>query len=135
MNSILIIISILFLLFIILLFYFLNKVMTVDNIIQYNVIKTPIQEEEETVDYEKVKNKYNITKCNQMCKQEVCDDYQVQKIKYDLCKECKKEMKCYDPIEGVCKYCINLNSCETLYGCNDKPPIDPLNNYCYKCWN
>ena len=51
-----------------------------------------------------------------------------------LIRECAKEMKCYDPYKGTCVFCFNLQSCENMYGCGDKKPIDPTTNYCSKCW-
>ncbi len=71
---------------------------------------------------------------NNMCKKEFCDEYHSQKIKYDLCKECKKENKCYDASSGLCVSCKNNYSCEQMYGCNNKPPINPINNFCTRCW-
>jgi hypothetical protein len=122
------------LLFIIFFGIFMYSLIKINNkLVSYRVIKTPIDKKNE-LDYEKIKNKYKITECNKLCKNEICNEYHVQKIKYDLCKECKKENKCYDPYTGNCKSCTYNSSCEELYGCSNKPPINPLNNYCIKCW-
>ena len=76
--------------------------------------------------------------CSKVCRKEICDEYQHQIINYDLCKECNKEFKCYDPYKGICVSCSSGNvgnySCEKLYGCNNKKPINPVDNYCKKCW-
>ena len=86
------------------------------------------------VTMEESMEKKKLVDCKSVCKQEVCDDYAIQKIKYDMCKECAKEMKCYDPYKGTCVFCFNLQSCENMYGCGDMKPIDPSTNYCSKCW-
>ena len=104
-----------------------------NKIVQYRVEKIPI--EHERIDYEKTKHKYDFKECNDMCNKDFCNEYQKQRIKYDLCKECRKENKCYDSSEGICVPCKKLMSCESLYGCEEnKPPINPLNNYCTRCW-
>ncbi len=125
-------------LYIILIGVFLLSLVTLvkgSSIIKYRVIDIPPENlEEETIDYNKLKHKYDIKNCNQVCKRKLCDNYHVQNIKYDLCKECKKEGKCYDPNEGICKFCLDFRSCETLYGCNNKAPIDPTYNNCQECW-
>jgi hypothetical protein len=121
MESLKILIYLLFFLFIILLLYFI--IIANNNISGYKIIKTPFEK----------KNNNNI-KCIQKCNKEICDNYHSQMINYDLCKECKKENKCLDPYDGTCKKCFNDTSCETIYGCNNKRPINPLNNYCNKCW-
>jgi len=107
------------------------------NLIKFRVIKVPIKSVTDSeVDYDKLKNKYTFKKCTDMCNENVCDDYQIQMIKYDLCKECKKEKKCYDQYKGICTDCNNNYTCEQLFGCkNNIPPINPLQNYCVKCWN
>lgn len=38
-----------------------------------------------------------------------------QSIKHDLCKECKKENKCYDFTKGMCIECHENNSCYNLF--------------------
>ena len=37
-------------------------------------------------------------------------------INYDLCKECKKENKCYDSNIELCIPCKNNETCEKIYG-------------------
>jgi len=108
-----------------------------NNFIKFRVIKNPIDKiPDSEIDYNKLKNKYTFKKCSDMCDEEsICNDYQVQMIKYDLCKECKKEKKCYDQYKGICVECNNKYTCEQLFGCNEQPPINPLQNYCVKCWN
>lgn len=129
-NVLLVIFSILFF---VIFFYFIS---TIDNkLIKYRVIKTPYESEEyEKVNYEELSDKYKFKKCKDMCKSEFCCEYDTQKIKFDLCKECKKENKCYDPLEGICVKCKDNYTCEQLFGCGNKPPINPLNNYCTRCW-
>jgi len=129
-KILLIIFSIIFLL---ILLYF---IFTITNRLKgFRLIKDYIQPvNTKKVDYEMLKNKYKINDCNKMCKNQFCDEYHTQMIKYDLCKECKKEAKCYDPNEGVCKFCIDFRSCESLYGCNGGELIEPSTNYCNKCW-
>ncbi len=120
-------IIILFILLVIILFMGIYIVNQKNNIIQYNTIKLPIGDPN-------IKIKKEDAKCNQYCNDNICNDYQNQKIKYDLCNECKKEGKCYDPNEGICKFCLDFRTCETLYGCDNNEPIDPINNFCNKCW-
>ena len=100
-----------------------------DKLLKYQVYKTPMD-----VTMEESIEKKKLVDCKSVCKQEICDDYSIQKIKYDMCKECSKEMKCYDPYKGTCVFCFNLESCENMYGCGDMKPIDPTKNYCNKCW-
>jgi hypothetical protein len=119
-------------LFFILLFYFIY--ISSSKVVKFRVTKEKIDNKGLNIDYDKLKNKYIINDCNKKCKQEICDDYQVQKIKYDLCKNCSKKMMCYDPLEGICKFCLNFNSCEKQFGCMNDEPINPLKNYCLKCW-
>jgi len=129
------IIIILFIILVIFFFISLIYLTKSSSIIGYNIIKIPVDNtQEETINYNKLKHKYDNKGCNSVCKSELCDDYLVQKIKFDLCKECKKEAKCYDPNEGVCKVCLDFRSCESLYGCNNGELIEPSTNYCNKCW-
>jgi hypothetical protein len=104
------------------------------NIIEYRLIKVPIDNLEETINYNELKHKYDIKHCSQVCKKELCDDYLAQTIKYDLCKECKKEGKCYNPNKGICEFCLDFRSCDTIYGCNGNTLVNPMNNDCKKCW-
>jgi len=115
---------------------FLYYISTIDNrLIKYRVIKIPYgSNEEELINYDELKNKYKFKKCKDICKSEFCCEYETQKIKFDLCKECKKENKCYDPLEGICVKCKDNYTCEQLFGCGNKPPVNPLNNYCTRCW-
>jgi hypothetical protein len=101
-------------------------------IIKYRITKEPVPDLE---DYIRIQNSFKKNKCEDVCKKEFCSEYHSQRIKYDLCKECKKEFKCYDPYKGICVPCFNFNSCESLYGCGDQPPIPPLKNFCTRCWN
>ena len=133
-NILLLILIFLFiLLFIVFLIYSFNK------IIKFRVIKDyiiPIEEstEEDLLYYNNLKHKYDIKSCKQICKQEICTDFENQKIQYDLCKECNKENKCYDPDQGTCITCKNYYTCEQVFGCNKSPPIDPKDNFCTPCW-
>jgi hypothetical protein len=131
MNHYKIILIFLIIFFFIIFFYALINAN--NNLIKFRVSKTFI--EEESVDYNKVRNKYLVKSCDKMCAQEFCDEYQTQKIKYDLCKSCKKEGKCYDQYNGICVPCRNNYTCEQLYGCGNQSPINPIDNYCTKCWN
>jgi hypothetical protein len=128
-------ILILLIIFIILFFLSLINLVKSSNISGYRVTKIPYDNiPQETINYNNLQHKYDIKKCTDMCKKELCDDYLVQKIKYDLCKECKKEFKCYDPNEGVCKFCLDFRSCDSLYGCNGNELKDPSKNECDSCW-
>lgn len=127
-NIFLILLIIIFL--IIFLYFLINSN---NKLIKFRVSKTYI--EQENIDYNKTKNKYEIKTCDEMCKQSFCNEYQNQKIKYDLCRTCKKEGKCYDTYKGICVPCKNNFSCEQLFGCGNKPPINPKDNFCTKCWN
>lgn len=106
---------------------------SLNKVIKYKVTKEKINDTK-NINYNDVKNKYKTTDCNKQCKQEVCNDYQIQMIKYDMCKECSKKLMCYNDLEGTCEYCINFKSCDELYGCGKSEPINPLDNYCQKCW-
>ena len=99
-------------------------------------------QEEKTEKLEKIKkiekienNKYTYNNCLKKCSTDFCNEYHVQKIKYNLCKECKKDNKCYDQYKGICVDCRNKYTCEELYGCGNKyPPINLIENSCAKCW-
>ena len=134
MNIFVILIIILIILFFSVFLYYL---FTENNeIIKYRVIKDPIESEINLNIFKDINNdKYNHKKCDKMCNLELCDDYHSQLIKYDLCKECKSEGKCYDEYRGLCVRCTNNNTCEELFGCNDVPPINPTENLCTRCWN
>jgi hypothetical protein len=108
MREINIIIFILCILFFIIFLYilFTNN----NKLIKIIVTKERIESEDE-------KKYTNILK-NKLLKKEICDGNHSKKIKYDLCKECKRQNKCYDPNEGICSSCTNNYSCEKLYGCN-----------------
>jgi len=127
MNDIKIILIILAIIFFIIFFFvlFTNN----NKLIKFRVIKDPIIEET----YEETKR--IIKTCKDICNNDFCDEYHSQVIKYDLCKECKKENKCYDSLDGICVPCKNNYTCEQLFGCNTKPPINPIDNYCTRCWN
>jgi len=128
--------SILLIIFCILFFIIFFYVLFTNNnkLIKYRVTKDPILDET-GINYNNIKKKYSQIKCTDMCDKKFCNEYQTQLIKYDLCKECKKENKCYDPYEGDCLPCKNNYSCEQLYGCKNKPPISPVKNFCTRCWN
>ena len=116
-------------LFFVVFFYFLFN--EKNKLIKFIVIKDPIEDESNLYN---TMNKYKTTKCENLCSPELCNDYLIQKIKYDLCKECKKEGKCYNQYKGICESCKNYNTCEELFGCYVQPPINPLNNFCTRCW-
>lgn len=125
--------SIMIILFVIIFFlmFFYYLFNQKSKLIKYRVIKDPIYTD---IKYDKLQNKYNKVKCNDKCTQKFCDEYESQVIKYDLCRECKKEFKCYDPYNKKCMPCKNYNTCEELYGCHNKPPINPIKNFCTRCW-
>ena len=129
MKTATIIIVLLIILFFILFLYFLIN--SNGDIIKYRVIYSEDEEDSEIL---KEDSHHLKKQCNKVCKQEFCNEYQTQMIKYDLCKECKKENKCYDPNKGLCIPCHSGQTCESLYGCGNEPPKDPLDNYCTKCW-
>jgi hypothetical protein len=52
-------------------------------------------------------------------KKNLCDNYHSQQIKYDLCKECNKENKCYDDKTFTCIPCKTNMKCEELYKCSN----------------
>ena len=114
---------ILLIIFVILFIIYLNKV-TIKEVI------SPMDKEMN----KNLKDK-NMIDCKGTCKQEICNEYTQKQIQYDLCKECAKEMKCYDPYKRKCVFCLNLQSCENMYGCGDMKPINPAKNYCQKCWS
>jgi hypothetical protein len=134
-RNINILLIILALIFFIIFFYIL--ITNNNKLVKFRVIKDYIENSNDKVDinYNDIKNKYLIKTCKDMCKNKFCDEYQSQLIKYDLCKECKKENKCYDHLEGICVPCKNNYTCEQLYGCSgNSPPINPIDNYCTSCW-
>jgi hypothetical protein len=130
-----IIVIILIIVFFILFFY--AMLYNNNNLVKFRVVKEPIEKVPSgEIDYDKLKNKYTFKKCNDMCNQKICNEYEVQMIKYNLCNECKKKNKCYDPYKGLCVKCNNNKyNCNQLFGCDDKPPVNPYKNYCIKCWN
>jgi len=120
---------------------FIYFIMTVSNkLIGFRVIKDYESLNKDGIpNFNELKNKYvinpEIDKCNKSCKQEFCSEYQIQQLKYDLCKECNKDGKCYDEYKGICGPCENTYTCEQLFGCSgNRPPINPLENYCTRCW-
>lgn len=132
MNYIKILLFALIVLFFIIFFYviFTNN----NKLIKYRVTKDYIKDPVNYDNYNDIKNKYLIETCKDVCKDSFCDEYQSQMIKYDLCKECKKQNKCYDYLDGICVPCENDYTCEQLYGCDKTPPINPVDNYCTRCW-
>jgi len=125
---IIIIIIIIILLFIGILDYSIYNSHSV--LVGYEVIKTPIKENKTIVLHPPKERK-----CKDMCKSSVCSSYKSQLEKYNLCKECNKEGKCYDPYVGRCIHCKERKSCEITFGCMDGPPIEPNHNFCKPCWN
>ena len=120
--------------FFILFIYFLMTMS--NNLVGFRVIKDygPLNKDG-IPNFNELKDKYKLDKCEKVCKQEFCSEYQIQRIKYDLCKDCKSQGKCYDQYKGICVPCENTYTCEELFGCSgNKPPIDPLENYCTRCW-
>ena len=116
---------------------FIYFIMTVSNkLIGFRVIKDYESLNKNGIpNFDELKNKYAIDKCNEQCKQEFCSEYQIQQLRYDLCKECKKDGKCYNEYKGICVPCENTYTCEQLFGCSgNRPPINPLENYCTRCW-
>ena len=138
MNNITIAIIFLSVVFFLLFLYMLFK-LSDNDLIKYRITKDVIYTKHETPkyinNYDEMINKYSFKKCDDMCKKEFCSEYHTQMIKYDLCKECKKDNKCYNEYNGICESCTNNYTCEQLYGCSgNKPPINPINNYCTRCW-
>jgi len=119
------------LVFILLIIFVIFLVMYINN--NHTTIKNPVISPMEKEMNENLKKRKMID-CKSTCKQEICNDYVKQQIQYDLCKECAKEFKCYDPYKRKCVFCLNFQSCEKMYGCGDTKPINPANNYCQKCW-
>jgi hypothetical protein len=109
-------------------FYYINN-----KLIKIRVSKEILPSK--NINYNKLRNKYVIKKCTQMCNQTICSNYQNQHIMYDLCKDCSKNGQCYDPYKGICGKCINNASCEQIFGCKGRGPINPKDNLCKRCWN
>lgn len=95
----------------------------------YKITQTPMDNE-----MDKYLKKGKMMDCKKSCKQEICDEYLKKQLEYDLCKECAKGFKCYDPYKRKCVFCLNPQSCEEMYGCGDMRPVNPAQNYCSKCW-
>lgn len=103
-------------------------------LIKFRVTKEFIEKNKPNNIFEEENNKYKINKCKDMCTPSFCNEYCIQKKKYNLCKKCKSLGKCYDQYHGKCVKCKNNNSCEELFGCYNKPPINPIHNFCTRCW-
>jgi hypothetical protein len=76
----------------------------------------------------------NLTPCMDICKRSVCEDYGKQVIKYEMCKKCNSKGLCYDPFGGDCEKCLQMKSCEEIYGCDGGPPKDPKETDCIPCY-
>ena len=126
-----IIIFILVIIFFYLFFYYIFT--TKNQLIQFKITKIP-NYSNSNENNDKLNVKYEFNSCKQMCNKNFCDEYHTQMIKYDLCKECKKENKCYDALQESCVTCNNNETCESMYGCDNNPPKNPIKNYCNKCW-
>lgn len=140
MNSLKIILILLIILFYILFFYVIIKLYFSSRII--NKIKIDnskikkTKEIKEEIDKKKLPkiNTYTYKDCIKKCSHEICNEYEIQKIKYNLCKKCKKKKYCYNEFKGICENCKNKYTCKELYGCNKRSPINPIHNFCIKCW-
>jgi hypothetical protein len=117
----------LFLMILFFILFFINLFIS-EKLLKFRISKKEMPNK----DFNKLINKK--IECNKMCTKNICNEYQRQKIKYDLCKECSKKGLCYDIGSGDCSVCKNNYTCEQLYGCNNNKPIDPVNNYCTRCW-
>ena len=120
-----------FSLFFLILFLFIYalSITSKNKLISFRVYRTPLEEE-----MLKYQSRKKMVDCKSYCTQEICSDYDVQKIYYDLCKECAKEFQCYDPYQKKCIPCKKRQSCETMFGCNNNQPLNPVYNACKKCW-
>jgi hypothetical protein len=128
---------IIFILVIIFFYLFFYYILTTKNqLIQFKITKIPnySNTNSNSDNNDKLNFKYEFNSCKQMCNKNFCDEYHTQMIKYDLCKECKKENKCYDALQESCVTCNNNETCESMYGCDNNPPKNPIKNYCNKCW-
>jgi hypothetical protein len=118
------------LLFLIILFFilfFVNLLFT-DKLLKFRIYNKELSNK----DFNKLMN--NKMECTKMCTKNICNEYKNQVIKYNLCKKCNKKGLCYDIGSGDCSTCKNNYTCEQLYGCNNNKPIEPINNYCTRCW-
>ncbi len=108
--------------------FFKNK------IIKYKVSTKIFKDESNIPSYKSNQEKYIKKSCSDLCDKNICSDYEIQLKKYNMCKKCESKGLCYQPFHGDCIKCKNLKSCEEVYGCDGKEPIDPFKKECSLCW-
>ena len=113
---------VLILLFIGLLFYYINS--NKNKIISYQTIKQFKIMGMNNNQLNNLKNKYKRSNCNDYCSPELCNKYQIELNNYKKCLKCQKEFKCYNVYTDKCENCISLG----IGQCN--MPINPKNNLC-----
>ena len=129
MNSLKIILILLIIIFYVLFFYFLiNLYMNTKN----KKIEKP-KTDKHKINYLSKNNNYTHKNCVKKCSPKICNKYDIQKKKYNLCKRCKNKNYCYNEYRGICEPCVNKYSCEKLYGYNKISQINPIHNFCIKC--
>ena len=107
-----------------------------EKIIKYKTSQKNLKDETNIPSYLSNQEKYIKNKtCQDVCDANICTEFEHQNKKYNMCKLCKSKGKCYQPFHGTCDDCKNLKSCEEIYGCDGKEPIDPLLNECNFCWS
>jgi hypothetical protein len=86
-------------------------------------------------------------KCNEVCDNRVCNEYQNRLTNYHNCLYCKNKNMCFSEPQGECIECSRIDlkkdcSSQDKFGCEnprgfmyeDVPPIDPVMNNCKMCW-
>lgn len=101
-----------------------------DNLVGFEVHKVPYTSNDKIV-----LNELQERTCKDTCKPRICNMYQQQVKKYNLCKECETDDKCYDPYLRRCMDCRHRETCEKTFGCDEGEPIDPVQSFCQPCWN
>ncbi len=123
-----------FALLIILIGFFSFFMIPKNKIIGYRTIFKDLDEISGIPSYKSNQEKYQKKSCNELCDKEICTEFELQKKKYSMCKFCKEKGQCYHPFQGICTKCNNSMSCEEIYGCEGKEPIDPFKKECNFCW-
>ena len=113
---------ILLLAFIFIFYLFYSLINNKNKIVRYRVVKSPIEEDNDTNDEDII------------CNDSINCAYKKQKDLYNKCLSCKKKFMCFDENKYKCKFCLFRNKSCSRFGCFGGPPINPNKNNCIKCW-
>ena len=108
----------------------------------YTIIETPIEAKYNNNRDKRDNYNYRKKQCKDICKNEICNDYNNQIYTYNSCNICKQNGLCWSDNKRVCVKCVKSEkdiSCNQTYGCyRDNRYIKPLNpkfTGCQKCWS